>query len=168
MMLGFIAPFLNQTPCQPFENEIWPIDTTTPRARLHSTATTIQPRPKHPRASKGGAMRSAFLPCGVVRGHLRAGSLALLGLLAHAGHAVFSLFCRTTSKTLHLPRSPSVLSPNREAFPISDNGRPGMTSPVFASRAYSTFAVVELNTRWAPSASRSSIVGSVGRERVGP
>lgn len=69
-----------------------------------------------------------------------AGSLALRGLPRQAGQAACSLVCSTTSKAAHLLLSSSVLSPKRDALPISDSGI-GMISPVVASRAQGKFAV---------------------------
>jgi hypothetical protein len=64
-------------------------------------------------------------------GNLRAGSFALLGLLAQAGQIVNSLRCRTTSKTSQQALVPSVLSPQRDAVPMSGNDNPGTISSGF-------------------------------------
>jgi hypothetical protein len=112
-------------------------------------------------------MRSAspHFPLYLVAWHSRAGSLALSGLLAHAGHTLASLRCSTTSKTLHRVPRISVSSPNREAFPISENESPGIASPVLESRGQS--ARVLLGSRSALSGKRLSTSVTADRVRVG-
>lgn len=104
-----------------------------PRAQFCGTVPTLQPGPRHPRASKYRYEVSVSTMWSV-RGHLRAGSFALCGFLVHAGHMLASLLCRTTSKTVHRCSCTSVLSPNRDNVPTSESGMPSIISPVYALR----------------------------------
>jgi hypothetical protein len=84
------------------------------------------------------AMTSASVAYAMDRScQLRAGSLVRSGDLVHAGHMIVSLLWSTTSKSVQRICCTSVMSPNRDACPISEYEMPRISSPVFARRGCS-------------------------------
>jgi hypothetical protein len=76
------------------------------------------------------------------------------------------LRCWTTSKTLHLALDPSVLSPHREAVPMSDNNSPGSISSEFVFRGDCALAISELGASRMARVDWPSVVDAADSEKA--